>query len=227
MKRVKSVVFVWIALLTAVPEALPAESLIMAEQGTKDPIALMLMDQGARLYEGNNLEGAQLSFAMAAQVDPTLQDAYFNAAVTAADLGKTQQALVSLETLLSRYPKHPQGRRLYATLKGVGPAGVSQVTLGGGFYEFGLLALMGSLFLYTVAAYDIGVTQSVPADFFSERRRISPITNVHGESAIFRRNSPLTVYTMKKSPLPYKTAVTASQGSEVDDDQEHEWIEAA
>jgi len=123
-------------------------------EGDVDPTAVLLIKQGLDLRQAGHAEGALASFDLAAQVDPASAAAHLNAARVTLEMGDPQAAAHHLQNLLLRYPEHVEGVALWSRLNA--PASPPTAVGGDGFFEFGLLALVGALFATGIAAYDIG-----------------------------------------------------------------------
>ncbi len=115
-------------------------------------MALMLVGQGISLYNEKNMDAALKSFELAAQIDPSLSVAYFNAGIVASEMGQKKEALSYLEEFLARTPGHREGEQVLSELKAGHYAGILDAEKGG-FAEFGMAALIGSLFPLAMAAY--------------------------------------------------------------------------
>jgi tetratricopeptide (TPR) repeat protein len=140
------------------PTAYGSETKAMASAGGSDPIAVLLVEQGEKLLNENQREGALASFELAIEVDPALSKAYLQASAVASQLGDNAKATSYLEALRRRNPQDPQIQRLLANLKtGKGrhdPTGFAS----SGFMEFGLAALLGWGFYLFIAGYEVGHT---------------------------------------------------------------------
>lgn len=128
------------------------EAVTASAPGGVDNIAVLLVEQGVKLYEAHHLDAARASLDLAIQVNPLLSVAYLNAATVASAMGDKKEALLYLERFLDREPGHPDGERLLASLK-AGYYSGPLVVGGGGFSEFGLAALIGSLFPFAMVIY--------------------------------------------------------------------------
>ncbi|MCG3115072.1 MAG: hypothetical protein LLH30_05270 [Candidatus Manganitrophus sp. SA1] len=121
-----------------------------------DPTAILLVEQGIKQSNEGQWEEAGASFKLASQIDPNLSSATFNAGVAALELGRKEEALNHMERFVSRQPDNQEGQRLLSDIResvdNVYPAA------GRGFAEFGLASLLGFIFVFAMAAYDIGVT---------------------------------------------------------------------
>jgi hypothetical protein len=93
-----------------------------------DPAAILLVKQGIKQFNEGEVNASRDSFELAVEIDPTLSSARFNARLAAEEMNQSAMA----------------------------GGGVN--TVGGGFAEFGLASLSGFIFVFVMAAYDIGVT---------------------------------------------------------------------
>jgi hypothetical protein len=94
-----------------------------------DPTAILLVEQGIKQFNGQEVKAARDSFELAAQIDPTLSSASVNARLAAQEMSQ-----------------NPSAR----------DGGANAV--GGGFAEFGVATLAGFIFVFVMAAYDFGGT---------------------------------------------------------------------
>ncbi len=106
-----------------------AEPMMRPPDRGADPTAILLVKQGIKQFNGGEVNAARDSFELAAEMDPTLSSAGFNARLATQEMGQRPAA------------------------RGGGANAV-----GGGFAEFGLASLSGFIFVFVIAAYDIGVT---------------------------------------------------------------------
>ena len=130
--------------------------------GAWDPTADLLMQQGADLHRAGEMAGALASFNLAAEVDPMLAEAPLSAAQVAFSMGDDAAAARYAEDALARQPGDWRATQLQAMIRERSAAPTSTDGTGGsGFAEFGLAALVGSLFIFAVSMHDIGETPPV------------------------------------------------------------------
>ncbi len=143
--------FFWIGL-----SAVPAD-------GVVDPTTELLMQQGIDLRRAGDMTGALASFEMATEIDPMSAEASLSAAQVALGMGDDAAAAQHVESALARQAGYAGALQLQAILRErsatVGQEAVG--TGGSGFAEFGLAALIGSLFIFAMSMYDIGQTPPV------------------------------------------------------------------
>ena len=149
------VLVVVVAVILSAAQAYGIGSMIAPVKGGADPTAALLVEQGIKQFEEKNWGAAHTSFKFAAEIDPGFSVAYFNAGVVASEMGRIKEALSAFEAFVARNPGHPEGQRLLSDLKEASSGGYTAV--GGGFAEFGAASLLGLIFIFAVAAYDIGV----------------------------------------------------------------------
>jgi len=120
------------------------------------------MQQGADLHRAGEMGGALASFNLAAEVDPMLAEAPLSAAQVAFSMGDDAAAARYAEDALARQPGDWRATQLQAMIneRSAVPSSVDG-TGGNGFAEFGLAALVGSLFIFAVSMHDIGETPPV------------------------------------------------------------------
>jgi len=152
-------------------------------EGRGDPTAMLLIEQGLNLYQAGQADGALASFELAAQVDPTSVAARLNAARVTLKMGSPEGATRHLQALLSRYPGHAEGMALWSRLHAT--PSVAATAEGGGFFEFGLMALVGALFTMGIAAYDVGhCPPTSQREETTEKGSVLPFCRIRpGESA--------------------------------------------
>jgi len=130
--------------------------------GAWDPTADLLMRQGADLYQSGEMAGALASFNLAAEVDPVLAEAPLSAAQVALLMGDDTAAARYAEVALARQPGDWRAIQMQAIVRERSAVPSSADGTGGnGFAEFGLAALVGSLFIFAVSMHDIGETPPV------------------------------------------------------------------
>ena len=151
---IEALVVIVVVILSAA-QAHGIGSMMAPVKGGADPTAALLVEQGIKQFEEKNWEAAHTSFKFAAEIDPGFSIAYFNAGVVASEMGRMKEALSAFEAFASRNPGHPEGQRLLSDLKQAYSSGYQAV--GGGFAEFGAASLLGLIFIFAVAAYDIGI----------------------------------------------------------------------
>jgi tetratricopeptide (TPR) repeat protein len=159
MKRIDiKLIGVLAFMICLVPTAYANETKGMASASGSDPIALLLVEQGEKLLNENQREGALASFELAMEVDPALSNAYLQASAVASQLGDSAKAAAYLEALRRRKPNDLQVQRTLADLKTAkgrpDPAGFAS----SGFIEFGLAALLGWGFYLFIAGYEVSQT---------------------------------------------------------------------
>jgi len=121
-----------------------------------DPAAVLLIDQGIRLFAESQKEQALSSFDMAIQMDPTLSEAYFNAGIVALELGMREKGFSYLTEFENQRPE--EGKAFLSGIRNaVTDSGATDA--GSGFWEFGLAAVLGSVFIFTAGAYLISYSQ--------------------------------------------------------------------
>lgn len=139
-----------------VPAVYSAETEGTASGSGRDPTAALLIEQGEQLITENQMEGALASFDLAIEVDPTLSKAYFQASAVASQMGNIEKAISYMEALRKRNPNNMETQRLLADLERrrnrVDPIQIPA----SGFFEFGVLALIGLGFSLLVAGYEFG-----------------------------------------------------------------------
>ena len=132
---------------------------VMAAESGGDPTALLLIEQGEQLIkDGNQMEGALASFDLAITVDPAFSRAYFQASAVAAQLGNYDKAISYLTTLGKRNPAHLEIQRLVADLEAKKNRSDPIRVSSSGFREFGIAALIGLVFSFFIAGYQLGDT---------------------------------------------------------------------
>ncbi len=144
---------IWLMVFVlVVPNVYGAGPMMTAAKEGGEPMAVMLVDQGISLYNENDMGAALKSFEMAVEIDPSLSVAYFNAGIVASEMGQKKEALSYIEQFLTRMPGHREGEQILSELKASYYAGILDAEKGG-FAEFGMAALIGSLFPLAMAAY--------------------------------------------------------------------------
>lgn len=136
-----------------------------------DPTAILLVEQGIKFNEENKREEALTSFELASQIDPRITVSYFNAGIALWEMGRMAEALSYLEEFGARNPGDPTGQRVLSDLKKA-YFGSHPATGLGGLAEFGVASLAGFMFIFAMAALDIGTAQSIGAvkeEAFEER----------------------------------------------------------
>ncbi len=161
MKRMAYGVVVWVAVaIFPVPTAFGSAPLLSPDTGA-NPTAVLLVEQGMKLYEVAKWQDALFSFEMAIGLDPGLSAPLYNAGLTAMKMGNWPLATSYLEKFLARHPAHSAGMAWLSDIQSQssrGDAASEGVEPGwGGFAEFGLFGLLGALFIFVLAAYDMGV----------------------------------------------------------------------
>ncbi len=137
-----------------VPTASGAETTTLSSGTGADPTAVLLLEQGEKLINENQMEGALASFDLAIQVDPGLSKAYFRASAVASQLGHNEKAIAYLSNLLKRNPSDTEAQGLLANLaKKTEVPGESFGFSSSGFLEFGVAALLGSAFFFFIGGY--------------------------------------------------------------------------
>lgn len=159
MKRINVVVIMVFVFSLVSLNAHGAESLKRPSDISANPAAVLLIDQGIRLFVEGQLETALSSFDMAIQMDTTIPEAYFNAGIAALELGMREKGLSYLKTFAIQRPQEGgaflSGISSNATAaKGTGSTGRS------GFWEFGFAAIIGSIFVVAAGAYLISDSQT-------------------------------------------------------------------
>lgn len=158
MKRFMIAVLVMIGILGLLNlNGYGAEPMMAPPKEGADPTAVLLVEQGIEQAKEKEWEAARASFKLASQIDPTLSVATFNAGVAALGMGRRMEALDDLEGFLSLQPGNLEGQRIVSNIR----EGVysSHTAAGmGGFAEFGFASLLGLIFVFAVAAYEIGAT---------------------------------------------------------------------
>jgi len=131
--------------------------------GAWDPTADLLMRQGADLHRSGEMAGALASFNLAAEVDPMLAEAPLSAAQVALLMGDDTAAARYAEVALARQPGDWRANQLQTMIRERSAAEPpsAEGTGGSGFAEFGLAAVVGSLFIFAVSMHDIGQTPPV------------------------------------------------------------------
>ncbi len=168
------VVLIAMSMGPAGPAAFGSAPLLSPEAGA-DPTAVLLVEQGIKLYEMEDWQNARSSFEMAAGLDPGLAAAFFNAGLAALEAGDPATATSHLTTFLARHPTHSArsiGSALLSDIRNLpdirnraGDIAPGSVERGwGGFAEFGLFGLLGGLFTLIFAAYDMGVAHPFRAE---------------------------------------------------------------
>jgi tetratricopeptide (TPR) repeat protein len=124
-----------------------------------DPAAVKLVEQGIKFYEEKRWEAALDSFTLAIQIDSRVFVSYFNAGISLWEMGRMAEALSYLEEFAARNPGDPRGQRALLDLKKAYSSSPPDSGWGG-FAEFGLASLAGFLFIFGIAALDIGAAPS-------------------------------------------------------------------
>ena len=134
-------------------EVYGGESLKRPSGLTGDKSAILLIDQGIQLFTEHQSEAALSSFDMATKLDPTLSEAYFNAGIVALELGLREKGIAYLEAFSRQRPEEGRAFLLNNNIAATDVAGVADTIGSSGFWEFGLPAVFGSVFIFMMAAY--------------------------------------------------------------------------
>lgn len=158
MKRLNIVLIMFFAFSLMSWEAYGGEPLKRPSGAKGDPSAILLIDQGIRLFTDHNPDAALSSFDMAIQMDPTISEAHFNAGMVALELGMREKGFAYLETYAKQRPDSGGAflsdmKSAIATADGLGMPKT-------GFWEFGFVAVIGSVFVFMMAAYLISSSLS-------------------------------------------------------------------
>lgn len=159
MKRLMIAVLVMIGTLGFLnPNGYGAEPMMAPPKEGADPTVVLLVEQGIEQAKEKKWEAARASFKLASQIDPTLSVATFNAGVAALGMGRRMEALDDLERFLLLQPGNPEGQRIVSNIR-EGVYSSHTAAGAGGFAEFGFASLLGFIFVFGMAAYDIGMTR--------------------------------------------------------------------
>lgn len=141
-----------------------------------DPAAVKLVEQGIKFYEEKKWEEALNSFTLAIQIDSRVFVSYFNAGISLWEMGRMAEALFYLGEFGARKPDDPRGRRALLDLKKAYSSDLPDTGLGG-FAEFGVASLAGFIFIFGIAALEIGAAPSagpVKEAAFEKTKRKEP-----------------------------------------------------
>lgn len=168
---------IWIGLLGAgliiVVFAVPvsaADPLLTPIGTVVEPIAAFLNDQGVHFFSEGRMDAAMTSFAAAIDREPGFSRAHFNAALTLARGGDLETAIRHMEEAITQDPMRKDGltagaaeeaRDLVVRWRKVHFNGKVNYESGwGGFFEYGLPALLGfgiAFCAYGWILYDHGI----------------------------------------------------------------------
>jgi tetratricopeptide (TPR) repeat protein len=158
MKRIHVVMVMVFVLSLVSAKMYGAEPLKRPSGVGGNPAAVLLINQGIGLFAKGQLDQALSSFDMAIQMDKTLSDAYFNAGIVALELGMREKGFSYLETFASQRPE--EGRAFLSGRNNATVAIGADSAPSSGFWEFGLPAMLGSVFIFAAGAYLISHSQA-------------------------------------------------------------------
>lgn len=178
------------------PEVYGAESLKKPSGTGGNPAAVLLIDQGIHFFTNRQLEAALSSFDMAIQMDPILSEAYFNAGITALELGMREKGFSYLEQFAKQRPEE------WKAFLSIGGSGITTAGLpavaGSGFWEFGLSAIIGSIFVFIAGAYLVS-SSSLPG-ILSQQSALFVMGFASGR--VFPEKTKYMVYPLLKLARP-------------------------
>ncbi|MEK7748354.1 MAG: hypothetical protein AAB300_04705 [Nitrospirota bacterium] len=158
MKQIVTNIVGVVALMVfLVPTVYGDEMRAPGSESGRNPTALLLVEQGEQMMKHKNqMTGALASFDMAIGLDPDFSNAYIQASAAASQMGLTEKAASYLEALQSRKPNEIGIQALLSGLEAKRSQGDPTThPFSSGFFEFGVAALLGLVFLFFVAGYEL------------------------------------------------------------------------